>query len=65
MFKFWKVEEGKLYEWTIGGQSWMGRFVPQLRQLTLGGHTPKVCRKWAWNSPPSHAKWWPEQMGAE
>lgn len=65
MLKFWKVEEGKLYEWTIGGQNWMECFVPQLRQLTSGGHTAEACRKWAWNSPPAHAKWWPEQMRAE
>lgn len=37
LLKFWKVEGGKLYQWTIEGQSWMGCFVTRLRQLTLGG----------------------------
>lgn len=36
MLEFWKLKQGQLCQWTIEGQSWMGCFVPGLRQLTLG-----------------------------
>lgn len=27
MLKYWTVEGGKLCQWTLKGQCWMGRFV--------------------------------------
>lgn len=39
ILRFWKVEGGKLQQWMVKGQSWLGCFVPRLHQLNLGGST--------------------------